>query len=61
MSAKLSTYISLQKELLVLERETEKEEASLATEGTKLSALQSSGVSQLIFGGYIESIVGSMS
>lgn len=44
MSEKLSSYVGLQKELLVLEREAEKEEASLATEGAKLSALQSSGV-----------------
>ncbi|CDF41103.1 unnamed protein product [Chondrus crispus] len=43
MSEKLSSYVGLQKELLVLEREAEKEEASLATEGAKLSALQSSG------------------
>lgn len=48
MSEKLSSYVALQKELLVLERGAEKEEASLATEGAKLSALQSSGVRAFI-------------
>lgn len=45
MSVDVSSYVKLQKELLVLEREAEKEETTLASEGAKLSILQSSGVS----------------
>lgn len=51
MPEDVPAYVKLQKELLVLEREAEREETALASEGAKLSVLQSSGVStNFLFG-----------
>eukprot|EP00177_Eucheuma_denticulatum_P002227 GFKZ01003988.1.p1 GENE.GFKZ01003988.1~~GFKZ01003988.1.p1 ORF type:complete len:987 (+),score=164.44 GFKZ01003988.1:121-3081(+) len=44
MAEQVSSYIALQKELLSLERDAEREETALASTGAKLSALESSGL-----------------
>lgn len=44
MVEQINSYIGLQKELLSLEREAEREETALAGKGAKLSALESSGL-----------------
>lgn len=45
MSQQLADYVTLRKELLLLEREAEHAENALVSEAAKLSALESSGVS----------------
>lgn len=45
MSHQVANYVTLHKELLLLEREAEHAETTEASEGRKLSVLESNGVS----------------
>lgn len=48
METDVASYVSLHNELLQLEREEEKNETIASGEGSKLSSLESSGVSYAI-------------